>query len=96
MQSNAPLTLPEAANYLAAHIITHTRKIGDGRFAAIGALYFMGQRGMYLTGLGSTRDQALKSVNYTLETGRPLPKNHRVRLPDAARESERRLRAMGG
>lgn len=91
----AQLTLPEIIQYQAAHVTTRTRKIGDGRFAAIGAIYCAGRRGMYVTGLGATRSQALKSVNYTLETGRPFPANFRGNLPDAAWESEMGLRAIG-
>lgn len=90
------LELPETINYQAAQAVTRTRKIGEGRFAAIGAIYFGGRRGLYHVGLGATRSQAQKSLDYTLETGRPLPAGYRGPVPDAAYASERHLRAIGG
>lgn len=90
------LELPETINYTPLCQTTRTRKLSNGQFAAVGALYFGGKRGLYFTGIGATRGQAVKSVEYTLETGRPLPRNYRGAVPGAARDSERRLRAMGG
>ena len=77
--------LPETVDYRPAHITTKTHTLGNGRFAAIGAIYFMGQRGFYLCSVGSTRRQAEQTLSSILDPD-----------PDAAYRSEARLRMMGG
>lgn len=77
--------LPKMVDYGAAHITTRTRKLAESRFAAIGAIYFMGRRGMYVASVGSSRAKAERAVMNILEPD-----------PGAAYRSERFLRAAGG
>lgn len=78
-------TLPESVNYSAAHITVRTHKVAPNRFAAVGAIYFLGQRGMYVSAAGSTRRQAENAVNAILDPD-----------PRAAYRTESRLRMMEG
>lgn len=80
-----PLEYPETSADGAAHITTKTHKLGPDRFAAVGAIYFMGYRGMYVSAMGNTRRAAEKAVLSILDPN-----------PNAAYQSEARLRAMGG
>jgi hypothetical protein len=77
------LEYPETKDYTPAHIVSKTTKLDNGRFGAIGALYFMGQRGMYVGATGNTRHAAERAVMAILDPN-----------PYAAEQSERRLRAM--
>ena len=80
-----PLEYRETSDYGAAHMVSKTHKIGEGRFAAVGAVFFQGCRCMYVSAVGATRRAAEKAVLAILDPD-----------PYAAERSERRLRAMGG
>lgn len=86
--------LPEQVNYTPLHATTRTHKIGEGRFCAVGALYFGGRRGLYLSCIASSRRQAEAAALYALEHGQQKPLTERGRARDFAWESERFLRAM--
>ncbi len=79
------LELPALVSYTPAHIDSRTSKLADGRFAAVGAIYFQGYRGRYVSAIGSTRADAERNVMAILDPD-----------PTAAYRSESRLRAMGG
>lgn len=79
------LEYPDMIDYGAACILSKTSKLPDGRYGAVGAIFFMGHRGIYVGAVGATRHAAEKAVMSILEPD-----------PNAAYRSERRLRAMGG
>ncbi|MHB8447832.1 MAG: hypothetical protein ACYC9P_07900 [Rudaea sp.] len=83
MSTQHAFELPEAVRYSAAHITTRTHKLPDGRFAAVGAIYFLGRRGLYVSAVGATRRQAERSVKKILDPD-----------PHAADRSERCMREM--
>lgn len=79
------LEYPDMIAYGAACIVSKTSKLSDGRFATVGAIYFGGHRGLYVSAVGTSRHAAEKGVMSILDPD-----------PGAAHRSERRLRAMGG
>lgn len=80
-----PLEYPELSHDGTARIVTKTHKLAPNRFAAVGAIYFRGYRGMYVSAVAHSRRAAEKAVMAILEPD-----------PNAAYRSEARLRAMGG
>jgi hypothetical protein len=80
-----PMELRPTIAYGAASIVSKTHRVAPNRFAAVGAIYFRGHRGMYVSATGETRRQAEANVMAILDPD-----------PRAASRSESRLRAMGG
>jgi hypothetical protein len=80
-----PLEYPALSYDSTPRVVTKTHKLAANRFAAVGAIYFKGYRGMYLCAVGETRRAAEKAVMSILDPD-----------PNAAYRSEARLRAMGG
>jgi len=92
------LAFPETTDYRALHQAEKTRRLPDGRFACVAALYFQGQRGAYVTVIAETRARAIRTASDYLNCGQqaltdPL---YAARMRNVAERSEARLRAMGG
>ena len=92
------LELPQEIKYTALCQLDKTRKLGDGRFAAVAALYFGGKRGLYTTVIAESRSKALRMASDFIEGGpRALhDASYAEWARNAAYRSESRLRAMGG
>ena len=51
-----------------AQLASKTRKLPDGQFEAVAALFFMGRRGLTVYATGATRNQAAKLAIGATET----------------------------
>jgi hypothetical protein len=59
---------PETIRSQAAQLSSKTRRLPDGRFEAAAAIFFMGQRGMTVYAVASSRYRAEKEVTRATET----------------------------
>jgi hypothetical protein len=92
------LAFPETINYTPLHQMEKTRRMADGRFACVAALYFNGLRGAYVTVIAETRGRAIRDASDYINCGQRAltDPSYAARMRSVAERSEHRLRAMGG
>ncbi len=98
MKTLKPLALPESIDYHALCQVEKTRKLKNGGFACVAALYFLGQRGAYITVVAETRGRAIRGASDFIQSGQRalIDPSFAAGMRNAAARSESRLRAMGG
>lgn len=87
-----PFGYPETVVAQNCYTASKTRKLADGRFEAVAAIFFMGKRGMTVYAVSSSRYLALKEANRAIKS----QSNYRSALADGRITLKPSAKATGG